>query len=383
MAHEKYNYTFKEDEQISQFVSAFHDAVLLFARALNRSIIEFGSDALMQPLNGTRLTELMWGESFQGITGNVKIDSNGDRRSDYSLLDMNPNSGHFEIVANYFDGTGLAFVEGKKIHWAGGRSEPPADKPECGFDNSLCPEKNSTTMLAILSLILGLTVVIMGVVSLLTYRHYRLEAEISSMTWRVNWNEVIPVPLANQIRGSLHSRAGSLLVSEKSAEFSQPVHCSQFQFFSILSQSVYSEELLGDRQVFVPIGSYKGNTVAIKKIIAVINLNRALMMELKTMKDIQHEHLVKFFGAVIEDVPCILTEYCPKGSLQDILENHEINLDLMFKLSLMHDLAKVSCESFKAFEEDFELSFFPPGHALSPHDSDSLPRAVEVVKLRG
>lgn len=64
------------------------------------------------------------------------------------------------------------------------------------------------------------------------------------------------------------------------------------------------------------------------------------MMELKTMKDIQHDHLVKFYGAVIEDVPCLLTEYCPKGSLQDILENHEINLDWMFKLSLMHDLAK-------------------------------------------
>lgn len=112
------------------------------------------------------------------------------------------------------------------------------------------------------------------------------------------------------------------------------------------SQSVYSEELHGDRQVFIPIGSYKGNTVAIKKINTSINLNRALMMELKTMKDIQHEHLVKFFGAVIDDVPCILTEYCPKGSLQDILENHEIKLDMMFKLSLMHDIVKVRVLGF-------------------------------------
>lgn len=66
------------------------------------------------------------------------------------------------------------------------------------------------------------------------------------------------------------------------------------------------------------------------------------MMELKAMKDIQHDHLVRFYGAVIDNVPCILTEYCPKGSLQDILENHEINLDWMFKLSLMHDIVKVS-----------------------------------------
>lgn len=100
---------------------------------------------------------------------------------------------------------------------------------------------------------------------------------------------------------------------------------------------------MGDGQIFIPIGSYKGNTVAIKKVTAPINLNRSLMMELKVMKDIQHDHLVRFYGAVIDNVPCcLLTEYCPKGSLQDILENHEINLDWMFKLSLMHDIVKVS-----------------------------------------
>lgn len=193
-------------------MSAFHDAVLLFAKALNESIRELGSEALLMPLNGTRLTQLMWNTSFQGITGSVTIDANGDRLSDYSLLDMNPNNSHFEIVANYFHGSGLTFVNGKRIHWAGGRTDPPADRPECGFDNSLCPE-NSSTMFAILSLVLGFVVVIMGIVSFLSYRHYRLEAEISSMTWRINWNEVIPVPSANQIRSSIHSRTGSQLVS--------------------------------------------------------------------------------------------------------------------------------------------------------------------------
>lgn len=103
---------------------------------------------------------------------------------------------------------------------------------------------------------------------------------------------------------------------------------------------------MGDGQIFIPIGCFKGNTVAIKKILTPINLNRPLMMELKTMKDIQHDHLVRFYGAVIDDVPCLLTEYCPKGSLQDILENHEIKLDWMFKLSLMHDIVKVSCKRF-------------------------------------
>lgn len=60
------------------------------------------------------------------------------------------------------------------------------------------------------------------------------------------------------------------------------------------------------------------------------------------MKNLQHNHIVTFIGACL-DVPhsCFLvTEYCPKGSLQDILENDEIKLDWMFRYSLMHDIIK-------------------------------------------
>lgn len=68
------------------------------------------------------------------------------------------------------------------------------------------------------------------------------------------------------------------------------------------------------------------------------------------MKDIHHEHLVKFYGASVEAPNCcILTEYCPKGSLQDILENDQIKLDWMFKISLMHDIVRVSETFFKLF----------------------------------
>lgn len=38
----------------------------------------------------------------------------------------------------------------------------------------------------------------------------------------------------------------------------------------------------------------------------------------------------------------ILTEYCPKGSLKDVLENEAIHLDWNFRMSLIHDVVKVS-----------------------------------------
>ena len=38
--------------------------------------------------------------SISGITGNVSIDENGDRNADYSLLDMDPETGKFEVKKN-------------------------------------------------------------------------------------------------------------------------------------------------------------------------------------------------------------------------------------------------------------------------------------------
>ncbi|PKK16584.1 hypothetical protein A306_00000192 [Columba livia] len=86
----------------------------------------------------------------------------------------------------------------------------------------------------------------------------------------------------------------------------------------------------------------QGNVVAIKHINKKrIELTRQVLFELKHMRDIQFNHLTRFIGACI-DPPniCIITEYCPRGSLQDVLENESINLDWMFRYSLINDIVK-------------------------------------------
>lgn len=39
---------------------------------------------------------------YIGITGHVRIDDNGDRDADYSILDLDPITGRFEVVAHYY-----------------------------------------------------------------------------------------------------------------------------------------------------------------------------------------------------------------------------------------------------------------------------------------
>lgn len=138
IAVDKYNYSTNVNESISTYAMSFYDGVILYAIALNESIKDDPS-VLQRPINGTDMVRRMWNRSFTGIAGNATIDSNGDLVSSYSLWDMNPVSGHFEVIAN-FEHNHLEFVHGKTIHWAGNRTTPPPNQPLCGYDGSLCPD---------------------------------------------------------------------------------------------------------------------------------------------------------------------------------------------------------------------------------------------------
>jgi hypothetical protein len=51
-----------------------------------------------------------------GVAGNVTIDENGDRRADFSLLDLDPESQTFKVVKVY-RGMSNTFQTLSQIHW--------------------------------------------------------------------------------------------------------------------------------------------------------------------------------------------------------------------------------------------------------------------------
>lgn len=98
LASTNYNYTFYEGEEVNFFIGAFYDGVYLLGMALNETLTEIGREGLR---DGLAITKRMWNRDFRGITGHVRIDSNGDRDADYSILDLDPITGRFEVVAHY------------------------------------------------------------------------------------------------------------------------------------------------------------------------------------------------------------------------------------------------------------------------------------------
>ncbi|XP_058028494.1 atrial natriuretic peptide receptor 2 isoform X3 [Ahaetulla prasina] len=291
----------------------FHDGLLLYALALNETLHEGDPK-----INNSRILEKMKGRRFQGITGTVSMDQNNDRDTDFNLWAMmEGESGEYQVVGHYV-GSEKQLKWLGPIHWVKG--QPPLDNPPCfDMDDPSC-DKSALSTLAILALGAGLTFIMFGVSSFLIFRKLMLEKELASMLWRIRWEDL-------QFGGSerYHKGAGSRLTLS-------------------LRGSSYGSLMTahGKYQIFANTGLFKGNVVAIKHINKKrIELTRQVLFELKHMRDIQFNHLTRFIGACI-DPPniCIVTEYCPRGSLQDILENESINLDWMFRYALINDIVK-------------------------------------------
>uniref|UniRef100_A0A8C7WLN4 Guanylate cyclase n=1 Tax=Oncorhynchus mykiss TaxID=8022 RepID=A0A8C7WLN4_ONCMY len=228
--------------------------------------------------DGINITQRMQNLRFWGVTGLVTTDKNNARNTDFNLWAMtNQESGEYGLVAHY-NGTNKEIIwsSTERIHWPKG--SPPLDNPPCVFssDEPICIDGRSSRLVLI-------------------YPNKYPKKAGSRLTLSQ--------------RGSSY---GSLITAH------------------------------GKYQLFAKTGYFKGNLVAIKHVNKKrIELTRQVLFELKHMRDVQFNHLTRFIGACI-DPPnnCIVTEYCPRGSLQDILENESINLDWMFRYSLINDIVK-------------------------------------------
>ena len=130
-----------------------------------------------------------------------------------------------------------------------------------------------------------------------------------------------------------------------------------FKHFPQLVSIFLFDSPLGDSHAwrgFLKTSKYKGRIVRIKELQfeSKKGISREMMKEMKLMREFQQDNVNSFFGACVdmtEDLHSItlITDYCSKGSLHDVLGNTCIHLDPMFISSLIHDLIKVKVKKHR------------------------------------
>ncbi|XP_073537716.1 guanylate cyclase 2G-like [Phyllobates terribilis] len=317
------------EDQISPYAAYLHDSVLVFALGL-REILRRGRNitdgrALVESLRGYNETQLY------GVTGLLSIDENGERFIDYSVYDLQlvGNLTRFVPVLQYDSyrreiSPTSAFSQ---INWPG--TTRPKDRPDCGFLNELC--RVTITNIPVLALIITLIVTAVAGLIFVYYllvQKGKLKTQFNSdLWWQIKYEEISILKESKTPSSTPSKRAGSL---GSSAIISS-------------NQSSAFTDRQGKERFYSTIGVYQGNNIALKYLndqtAAMRVRNSSVLKEFRLIRELKHENLNTFFGVCIEPPNvCVVTQYCKKGSLKDVLHNSDIELDWVFKLSFAHDI---------------------------------------------
>uniref|UniRef100_A0A8D0A575 Guanylate cyclase n=1 Tax=Sander lucioperca TaxID=283035 RepID=A0A8D0A575_SANLU len=212
-----------------------------------------------------------------GASGLVHFDNEGERNVDYSVYDLQHvgDINKFVPILHFDSQTKAVRPTSMFASVVWPRGRPPSDKPECGFNNELCEW-----------LINGKsnTLLCIGV---LTLQKLRLKLRLGdSCWWLIDYSNIT-------------------VIRDKSMLF----------FKTYIIEVVFS--LLMKFHI----------------------VRLTILNSLRQIKEMKHENLVQFFGVCIEPPNvCLVTQYCRKGSLKDVLRSTDVELEGMFKLSFAYDI---------------------------------------------
>ncbi|PVD39419.1 hypothetical protein C0Q70_02049 [Pomacea canaliculata] len=317
-----------------------YDAVMHYGEAV-RQLIKLGQD----PYNGQNVVNTLrstYRKSIQGF--NVYINDRGESEGTYALMSVasdrsgkllpwmwpvgNFNVSSYNGSANYSPGD-------KTIAWINGK---PNHEPQCGFDGAKCENKDKPWEHPLMIAGLVLSLVLAVGAAFLIFRHVLYEQRLDRLSWKIEFSaiELLDAGQVRQMispgrpRKKVQSRWKAFLGSTDMAMASEQER----------ERKLRKESLLG--AAGIKVGVYRGSHVAVRMVVRKhVEVNRALKKALMMRKEMNHENINRFIGACI-DLPrvYIVSQFCSRHSLQDILKNEDSPLDDMFITSLVQDLYK-------------------------------------------
>ncbi|CAH3045236.1 unnamed protein product [Porites lobata] len=323
--------------EVSWYSSFLYDAVYLYSLAVNDTLTH-GYDVT----NTTEIITRMFNRHFYGKSGHIFME-NGTRVPQFVVGNL--RAGSYKFIGNktkiFRNSTGpiyhqLHLFVKSKITWPGGSSNAPLSEPLCGFTGEKCNEDSKDTLVLILGIVGACLLVLIIFVLLICVRRRAKGKESIHTKWMINCNEIAPADDTEDhpmVLGNLHHMNSS-----------EGLRSTQGSAFNVLPFAS-SARLLSDGgflQRRLSKGIYRGKSVLVKKVSeGISHLTENMKIEIRQACEIRHVNLNPYVGICAEfpDV-LIVSEYCAKGSLQDILLNETIKLDWTFRMSFASDIAR-------------------------------------------
>ncbi|XP_060811458.1 receptor-type guanylate cyclase Gyc76C-like [Bombus pascuorum] len=316
----------KYEKYVSIHAAYLYDSVKLYARALDQLLRDQPDHTLEEiASNGTQIIEtIIRNHTYQSVSGaTIKFDKFGDSEGNFSVLALKKDPFRFnnfscdfqmKPVGQFQQGETLVYRPSEAMDWPG-KNKPEAE-PGCGFLNEHCPKDDTHLRSIVIAIFLAIALFCATVITMSLYRKWKIEREIEGLLWKIDPSEIHGYPFLDNVMSSPSK-------------------------LSLVSAMSYESRCGG--QVFALTGRYHGLVVRMKelKFSKKKDISREMMKEMRTLREMRHGNLNSFIGACVEPTRIMLvTEYCSKGSLYDIIENEDIKLDNMFVSSLVHDLIK-------------------------------------------
>ncbi|XP_055642791.1 guanylate cyclase 32E [Toxorhynchites rutilus septentrionalis] len=314
-----------QEIQVPIYAAHLYDALFIYARAATE-VIQEGGDFH----DGRQIMRHIFNRSYHSIQGfDVYIDENGDAEGNFSVIALQKDEkvnnslnksmqpvGMFVYSSNSNTLPEFRYMSSlRPIMWVKGR--PPLAEPPCGFHREKCPPKSRDWRYITGIVVATLSITIFAVI---LFKHYRYEQTLACLLWKVEMKDVTIISTPDT----------SCYIDSKK------------KLTQVCRQSIIAAGGDATKRAFTNIGLYRGNIVAIKYLHKrSVDITRNIRKELKQMRELRHENLITFIGASVDHgAVAILTGYCARGSLVNVLANEDLSLDHMFISSLVSDIVK-------------------------------------------
>ncbi|XP_041820556.1 retinal guanylyl cyclase 2 isoform X1 [Chelmon rostratus] len=308
-------------QQVSPLFGTIYSSVLFMAHVVHRVRL---SGAWM---SGGNLATHTRNLAFQGFSHPIKTNGSGAALLDYLILDTDGLS--WELKPTYRIDTEVGMVRflGRDIHFP--RGNRPRKDSSCWFTPGvIC--SGGVDLFSTISMFFGTMATSVFAVALI----YCIRRRINQIRLVRGPNKIlltlddvtfINPSLSNKKLNLDDSRASNMRsVSERSV--TSPVSTQTPATYENSNVVIYEGDWAWLKRL--PDGTFS-------------NINPKTSHVFELMKDMRHENVNPFLGFFHDcGVFAIVTEFCSRGSLEDLLLNEDVKLDWMFKSSLLLDLIK-------------------------------------------